>query len=94
MNLAKNNFFAAQNPAGFLWAQANGFYIIMFFQEKSYLQIAGTNCILRKEVYMAKTNKQGHTPVIDPKKAGFPATTGQKSGKDRAVVKPPATKKK
>ena len=43
-------------------------------------------------------NKDDHKPVIDPKKAGGPSTKdGQKSGDDRAVVKPtpaPAQKKK
>jgi hypothetical protein len=36
-----------------------------------------------------KTNLHGHKPVIDPKKSGFPSTTGEKSGADRAVVRPP-----
>ena len=45
------------------------------------------------EDFMAKTNKQGHTPVIDPKKSGFPSTTGKPSGTDRAVVRPNETHK-
>jgi hypothetical protein len=43
---------------------------------------------------MAKTNKQGHKPVVDRNDAGFPSTTGEKSGKDRAVVIPPAPRPK
>ena len=38
------------------------------------------------EDFMAKTNKQGHKPVVDPKKSGFPSTTGKPSGNDRAKV--------
>jgi hypothetical protein len=38
---------------------------------------------------MPKTNKAKNKPVIDPKKAGLPSTTDQKSGTGRANVKPP-----
>ena len=37
---------------------------------------------------MAKTNKQGHKTVMDPKNAGFPSTTGKPSGTDRAIIRP------